>query len=138
MGTNNLPRHQIIKNLPQLQAEKIPAAAVVIWEQMAKEIILIVGEGGFNTLYSRSLVLTQSTYFWLEFEPHTAQNGQRFAELKMCLERQTPAHAREANLQLLITFTDILAALIGEQLTTRILRLAWGCDAADSPGKEIK
>ena len=50
----------------------------------------------------------------------------------MCLERQTPEHAREANLLLLITFTDILASLIGEQLTTSILRLAWENDAADS------
>ena len=56
----------------------------------------------------------------------------------MCLERQTPEHASEANLLLLITFTDILASLIGERLTTRILRLAWGYDAANSAGKEIK
>jgi hypothetical protein len=138
MGTSDLPRHRIIKSLPLLQTEKIPDVAVLVWEPMANEIISIVGEGGFNTLYSRSLVLTQSTYFWLEFDPHTAQTGQRFAELKMCLERQTPEHAREANLRLLTTFTDILASLIGEQLTTSILRLAWGYDAADGDSKETK
>ena len=138
MGTSDLLRHQIIKSLPLLQTEKISDAAVVIWEQMAKEIISIAGVGGFNTLYSRSLVLTQSTYFWLEFDPHSTQTGHRFAELKMCLERQTPEHASEANLLLLITFTDTLASLIGEQLTTNILRLAWGYDAADSASKGIK
>lgn len=138
METSNLTRHQLIKNLPQLQSENIPEAAVLVWKQMASEITSIVGEGGFNTLYSRSLVLTQSTYFWLEFNPHLPQTEHRFAELKMCLERQTPEHAREANLLLLTTFTDILASLIGEKLTTSILRLAWGHDAADSAGKEIK
>ena len=51
----------------------------------------------------------------------------------MCLERQTPAQASEANRLLLITFTDILASLIGEQLTTSILRLAWANDASDKP-----
>lgn len=132
METSNLTRHQLIKNLPQLQSENIPEAAVLVWKQMASEITSIVGEGGFNTLYSRSLVLTQSTYFWLEFDPHLPQTEHRFAELKMCLERQTPEHAREANLLLLTTFTDILASLIGEKLTTSILRLAWGYDAVDS------
>ena len=138
MGTSDLPRHRIIKSLPLLQTEKIPDAAVLVWERMADQIISIVGEGGFNTLYSRSLILTQSSYFWLEFDPHTTQTGPRFAELKMCLERQTPEHARAANLLLLITFTDILASLIGEQLTTRILHLAWDNDAADSQSREIK
>jgi hypothetical protein len=138
MGTSDLLRHQIIRNLPLLQTERIPDAAVLIWEQMAAQIISIVGEGGFNVLYSRSLILAQSTYFLLEFDPHTTQTGPRFAELKTCLERQTPEHAREANVLLLITFTDILASLIGERLTTRILRLAWGYDAANSAGKETK
>jgi hypothetical protein len=63
----------------------------------------------------------------------------------MSLEGQTPAQASEANRLLLITFTDILAALIGEQLTTSILRLAWGSeellpghpnDASDRVGDE--
>jgi len=137
MGTSDLLRHQIIKSLPLWQTEKISDAAVFIWEQMAIQIISIVGEGGFNSLYSRSLVLTQSTFFWLEFDPHSTQTKHRFAELKMCLEGQTPEHASAANLLLLITFTDILASLIGEQLTTSILRLAWGYDAADSASKEI-
>ena len=138
MGTSDLPRHQIIKNLPLLQSEKIPDAAAIVWERLAAQIISIVGEGGFSSLYSRSLALTQSTFFWLEFDPRSTQAKHRFAELKMCLERQTPAHASEANLMLLITFTDILAALIGEQLTTSILCLAWDYDAADSVSKEIK
>ena len=75
MGTSNFPLHRMIKNLQQLQTGNIPDAAVLVWEQMADQIISIVGEGGFNTLYSRSLVLTQPTYFWLEFDPHLTQTG---------------------------------------------------------------
>ena len=56
----------------------------------------------------------------------------------MSLEGQTPVQASEANSLLLITFTDILASLIGEQLTTRILCSAWGNDAQDRPDKEFK
>lgn len=132
METSELLRHQIINSLPLLRTEKLPDAAVLIWEQMATQIISIVGEGGFNSLYSRSLDLTQSAFFWLDFDPHSIQAGQRFAELKVCLEKQTPERAREANFLLLTTFTDILASLIGEQLTISILRLAWTIDAAES------
>ena len=138
METSDLLRHQIINSLPLLRTEMITDGATFIWEQMATQIISIVGEGGFNSLYLRSLDLTRSKFPWLDFDLHPAQAGQRFAELRMCLEKQTPEQAREANLLLLTTFTDILGSLIGEQLTTRILRLAWGIDAAESPGKEKK
>jgi len=136
METDNLHRHQIIENLLQLQTGNIPDAVALVWEKMANQIVSIMGEGGFNSLYSRSLAITQPVFTWLKFEPHFPQTGPRFAELKMCLERQTPERARAANLMLLITFTDILASLIGEKLTTSILRLAWEKDTADNPGKE--
>jgi hypothetical protein len=105
---------------------------------MATEIISIVGEGGFDSLYARSVFLTQSTFPWLAASSLSPQTDQRFAELKMSLEGQSPAQASEANSLLLINFTDILAALIGEELTTNILRLAWGNDASNSVGKESK
>jgi hypothetical protein len=56
----------------------------------------------------------------------------------MSLSDQTPAQAGAANRLLLITFTDIMASLIGEALTTRILSSAWGNVAADKNGKELK
>ena len=45
---------------------------------------------------------------------------------------------REANSLLLITLTDILASLIGEQLINRILRFAWGAEIPTETGKEFK
>ena len=109
-------------------------AAIKLWEQMATQIISIVGEDGFNSLYTRSLFLNQTTFPWLAASQLAPQTEQRFAELKASLEGQTPAQASEANSLLLITFTDILASLIGEQLTTRILGLAWGTDISHSAG----
>jgi hypothetical protein len=126
-------------------AEKAADAAINLWEQMATEIISVVGEGGFNSLYARSVFLTRPTFPWLAAGALPPQVDHRFAGLKMSLEGQTPAQASEANRLLLTTFTDILAALIGEQLTTSILRLAWGSeellpghpnDASDRVGDE--
>lgn len=118
--------------------DKVADAAIDSWEKLATEIISIVGEGGFNSLYARSVFLTQPTYPWLATGSSSPHNDYRFAELKMCLAGQTPAQAGAANRLLLVTFTDILAALIGEQLTTSIMRSAWGDDASNKAGKEFK
>jgi len=133
MEINDLLRQQIIKSLMAQHPEKVADAAINLWEQMSIQIISIVGEGGFNSLYVRSLFLTQSTFPWLP----PPQADHRFAQLKVSLEGQTPTLASEANHLLLITFTDILATLIGEQLTTSILRSAWGNDVSDRAGKEF-
>ena len=138
METSDLLRHQIIKSLMAQHPEKVADAAINLWEQLAAQIIPIVGKGGFNSLYARSVFLTQSTFPWLAARSLSPQTDYRFAELKMSFEGQTPAQASEANSLLLITFTGILASLIGERLTTNILRSAWGDDASDWAGKEFK
>jgi len=138
METDNLLRHQIIKSLMAQHPEKVADAAINIWEQMATKIISIVGEGGFNSLYARSVFLAQRTFPWLAASPLPPQTSHRFAELKTSLAEQMPAQASAANSLLLITFTDIMASLIGDQLTTSILRSAWGNDASDWADKEFK
>jgi hypothetical protein len=113
-------------------------AELELWEQMARQILPIVGEGGFNSLFERSVFLSRATFPWLTADSQSSGTEHRFAQLKLCLDGQTPAQASAANRLLLITFTDILASLIGELLTTRILRAAWRNDALDKADKEIK
>ncbi|BBP05255.1 hypothetical protein TPL01_23940 [Sulfuriferula plumbiphila] len=55
METRDLLRHQIIKSRMAQHTEKVADAAINLWEQMAIQIISIVGEGGFNSLYARSV-----------------------------------------------------------------------------------
>lgn len=132
METSGLLRQQITERFNAQRTEKVADAAINLWEQMAAHLILIVGEEGFNSLYARSVFLSQSTFPWLAVSSLSAQTGQRFAELKKCLEAQAPAQAREANSLLLLTFTGILAALIGEELTTGILHSAWNNNASSN------
>ncbi len=160
MESSDLVRHQIIKRLMAQHTENVADAAINLWEPMTTRIISLVGEGGFNSLYARSAFLSQLAFPWLTASSPPAhrqltassppahrqltassppsQTDLRFAELKICFEGQTPEQAREANSLLLITFTDILAALIGEHLTTSILRSAWGNGASDWLDKELK
>ena len=137
METRDPPRHQLIERLMAQHPEKVADAAINLWEQMAAQIISIVGEDGFNSLYARSVFLAQPTFPWLAACSLSQQTDQRFAELKKRLEGQTASQAHEANSLLLLTFTGILATLIGEPLTTRILCSAWGDDASTSTSKEF-
>jgi hypothetical protein len=138
MENNCSLRHNIIKNRIAMTSEKVMDAALKLWEQMAAEIISIVGESGFNSLYSRSIFLSQSTYPWLVASSESLRIDQRLAILIMSFEVQTPNQASDANSLLLVTFTDILASLIGEKLTTTILRSAWGKEASEGAGKEFE
>lgn len=132
-----LLRQQLIARLVAQQPEHIADDAMGHWQKLADEIISIVGEAGFNSLYERSLHLAQSAFPWLPPCPSPSPTPHRFAELGARLADQTTDHARAANSLLLTTFTDILASLIGEQLTASILRSAWGDPASFKAGKEL-
>jgi len=137
MESPALLRQQIIASLMAQQPENIADAAIDKWEKLADEIISIVGEAGFNSLYERSVHLAQPTFPWLPPACSQPQAHHRFAELITSLADQTPAHARAANSLLLTSFTDIVASLIGEQLTASILLSAWGNLASVTSGKEL-
>ncbi len=137
METNAFHRHKLINSLMAQEAEKVVENAINLWDQLAIQVIAIVGEGGFNALYLRSVFLTQATFPWLAADSPMPQTDHRFTASKLNLEEQKPDQAREANCLLLITFTDILASLIGEELTSSILRSAWCNNASDSAGSEL-
>lgn len=128
METINVLRHQLIASRVAPPTGKVADAAISLWEHLASHIIPMVGEVGFNSLYERSIFLTQSTFPWLAASSLSPKIDHMVAGLKMSFEGQTPAEIIAANSLILITFTDILATLIGEQLTTRILRSAWDDD----------
>lgn len=136
MANTDSLRQQLIESIISRHAEKFSDAAVVQWELMAAKIIAIVGEGGFNSLYARSVFLTQSTYPWLAACIVAQQQEHRFVALKIAFEAQELAQARAANSALLTTFTDILASLIGDPLTENILHSAWGDSASRRAVKE--
>jgi hypothetical protein len=131
MESNELTRHQLIRGLLVQPDEKAPDAAIRLWEPMATEITSIVGKEGFDSLYARTIFLNRTAFPWLSASSDPLQVDQTLAELKTSFEKQRPAQVGEANISLLITFTDILASLIGEQLTTRILCLAWNTDISN-------
>lgn len=138
MNNHDLHRHQLIETLTAQDHEKAADMVITLWQQIASQIISIIGERGFKSLYVRSVFINLSKFSWLASYNPKAEINNQFTELKICLEMQTPDQIKEINNQLLITLTDILASLIGEPLTTNILCMAWGDVASDFVTKELK
>lgn len=138
MDSTTSARHRTIQTLLELHAESPSDDAMALWNKMATQITSIVGEGAFASIYSRSVFLAQAQYPWLPDRSQPPQLEQWFADLKTSFSGQPSAVARDANRLILVTFTDILASLIGEDMTSGILRSAWGSDTSGKVGKELK
>jgi hypothetical protein len=137
MTTIRPQRDQMIKRAVMQRPEAVVEISIHLWEKLAHELVSIIGEGGFQSLYKRSLHLTSATFPWMAADSTLPQSGSGFTDLKKCLAAQDATNAGEASTALLIAFIDILALLIGELLTSSILRLAWGDDALDTVVKEF-
>lgn len=133
---NFASRRQMIQGLTAPRTGITEETAISLWRQVAAQVTSIVGDGGFESLYDRSVFLTQARFPWLSDLTDSAPTEQRFERLQTHLEEQTPATAADANALLLTTLTDLLASLIGEPLTARILESAWGGDARDKDNEE--
>jgi hypothetical protein len=135
MHTLGALRHQTIQSLMSQHSEGNLDTWVALWDPLAHRIILIVGEAGFESLYARSVFLTQGKFPWLSADRPMAPADPRLSALKTGLQTQPSALTAEANGLLLITFTDILATLIGEPLMASILDSAWGSRKQLSAGE---
>ena len=106
-------------------AKALAAAALRVYETLAGQLALLIGEGGVKALTARSLHLVQRDYPWLaEAEASGTAEGP-FAQFGSSLERQEPAVATETAVAALATLGGLLETLIGETLTSRVLRAAW-------------
>jgi hypothetical protein len=129
-------RHQIIRSTMAQQPEDAADRSIHLWELLAARLTSLIGDIGFNSLFTRSLDLTGIQFPWLIVNHSLQTTESRFADLKVNFGNHSAAEASEASQMLLIIFTDILAALIGESLTIQILNSAWSTDVSAKEGKE--
>ena len=107
------------KKLKRMDAPAIAAAAIRRWDFMQSRLAPIIGEDGFRVLFARSLHRARIEYPWLGREPVEADVP--FATLKASLESQAPARAEEGSRALMFNFNELLNALIGKELSTRMV-----------------
>lgn len=131
MTTIDTQRQRIISRLVMRRPEEFLVVTIHLWERLASDLVSLIGEGGFQSLYARSMHVTGRTFPWIVLNQSSVPVDLRFTGLKMSLEERDFTDASEASVVLLCTFIDILSSLIGELLTTSILRSAWGDNALD-------
>jgi hypothetical protein len=106
-------------------AKALAAAALRLYEPLAGQLALLIGEAGVRALTARSLHLVQRDFTWLTEARDPGPSERPFAQVGLRLERQEPALAREAAAAVLATLGGLLATLIGDALTMSVLRAAW-------------
>lgn len=110
----------------------IAEAALDTWRGIADRLEPLIGRLGVDALFNRALHITCKTFPWLAVADTDGNAATQLAGLKAHLACGEPAAAAEAGSVLLITFTGLLADLIGESLTWRLLEAVWSPPSPDS------
>ena len=117
-------------------AVQIADAIVATWQEIDEALTPIIGQRGVAALYKRSLYLTGSAYPWLSSTHESVQTVMDLAALKSVLAQQSSGAAATGGSQLLQTFKDLLASLIGPSLSERLLRSAWTTSLSGLPAQD--
>jgi hypothetical protein len=99
----------------------IAEAAVITWLEMCAQLKPVLGVRGVNILFRRSLHLTKISFPEIEISDFSESDTNLLAGLKNNLTRRETTNALESIRDLLVTFTELLASLIGDPLTKRLL-----------------
>lgn len=94
------------------------------WRRIATQLCPLIGESGFCALFGRAVHVIGSDHAWLAPQQPIRTPEQLFSALQERLASADPERAVTANDALLRTFTQLLAALIGERLTQQLLASA--------------
>ena len=119
-------------------AKAVAAAALRVYDRLAGQLALLIGDGGVRALTARSLHLVQREFPWLAKAQEPGPSEGSFAQVGVCLQRQERVVATEATAAALATLAGLLEALIGETLTMRVLRAAWPSAFPDETQQEAR
>lgn len=130
MRDSHLNHETIRRKLAQCAGEAADASAVAeaaisTWHAVSLRLAPVIGVQGVDVLFRRSLHLTGKTFPWMVIAGYQASNKVLLDSLQVRVAGCEAALAIEASATLLETFTGLLASLIGESLTERLLAPVW-------------
>jgi hypothetical protein len=111
-------------------------AARRAYDDLARVSAPLIGQVGLDALTGRTLYLSQRHYQWLAMTREPGQWTGPFSQIEFSLKQQTPAAGMEAAGAIFATLAGLIATLIGEPLTTRLLEEAWPDVFLDAGTKE--
>jgi len=106
-------------------ANAIAEAALSTWRQVEVRLTPVIGERGVDVLLGRTLHLTSAVFPWLSFAGNQGDRTATLSYFRTCLAGSQTNIAIEASYALLTNFVNLLATLIGESLTERLLSPVW-------------
>jgi hypothetical protein len=110
-------------------APAIAAATVAIWPRISAQLAPVIGARGVDVLLDRSLHLTSVSFPWLSSGADPGCTPV-LEGIETSLARQEAAAAAAASCELLSAFCELLATLIGDSLTDRLLGPVWALAGA--------
>lgn len=131
------PHHRAIALLLQRSKGAVGDVVPALWERLSLQLAALIGQEGVKALWGRALHLASARFAWLASAETTGADAPATREaLRAALAAQTLDESRQAAVLLLSVFTGLLCTLIGQNLTTNILRTAWG-DAFEHAVQEV-
>jgi hypothetical protein len=112
-------------------ANAIAAATAAIWPQVVVRLSPIIGLRGIDALFRRTLYLTSRSFPCVSGD--VGHGTAAFDAISARLRQEDVSTAAAASCELLYSFTELLADLIGESLTDRLLEPVW---ALPTPASE--
>ncbi|SFJ23954.1 hypothetical protein SAMN04488082_10286 [Desulfomicrobium apsheronum] len=106
----------------------IAQATSEIWHLMSAQVTPVIGDNGLDAILKRALLLTSVVFPWLASLDGQLDNDSFPARMTELMAGRESVVAAQAGSSLLITFTELLATLIGNSLTRRLLDPVWEVD----------
>lgn len=106
-------------------ARAIAKATSETWLLMSAQLTPVIGGNGVDAILKRSVHLTSVVFPWLAIPDVQLDSDSLAAQISVLLAGREPLAAAQASSSLLITFTELLATLIGNSLTRRLLDTVW-------------
>jgi hypothetical protein len=122
-------------SLPDANATSEATAAT--WRLVEAQLVPVIGARGLDVLFRRALHQTTAAFPWLAACVDRGGSAGPLPSLMACLASRHTAAAAEAAYALLLTFTELLATLIGESLTERLLAPVWARPSLSSDQETV-
>jgi len=108
------------------------------WARLARHLSPLIGESGFCALFGRAGRLVAPQFDWFPATSSFKTIDVLIAALRQSFDGVSADEARIGNIALLDTFTRLLAGLIGDALTNRLLDAAAQAQGEQKNAQEQK